>query len=58
MMKTKLEEIKEFGSIKCGNCEAWRSLDGWDVEECQNCGDDEFNLIEQSLALEELGYTE
>ena len=38
-------------SVECGNCGIYRVVDDqWYVEECPNCGDDEWNIIEAEMA--------
>jgi hypothetical protein len=40
------DAINEQG-VECGNCEEWRVMvdpDTGDIETCQNCGDERFNV--------------
>jgi uncharacterized protein (DUF983 family) len=45
--ETTVWDIIQSGSIECGNCEVYRTVDGsGEVKKCLNCGDDEYNLCD------------
>jgi hypothetical protein len=49
-----LQRVIDNASDDCGNCGVPRQLIGTEIEQCQNCGDDAFDIFAAAAAAQEV----